>query len=147
MAVGVYNRGKTKIADGTIDWDDGAATVQMLLIDNAGTYTFDADHDIVNDLTPGSNESSGTGYARKTLSGRAVTQDDTNDWAKCDATDPSVYTGADFGTIQAAVVYWFVTDDTDHILICYLDGPDFPITTNGGDLTLQFNSDGVFTLS
>jgi hypothetical protein len=147
MAVGFYNNGKEALCNGTLDWDDGGATIQMLLLDDAGSYAFDADDNVVNDLTPGTNESSGTGYARKTISGRSVTQDDTNDWAKCDATDPATYTGADFGDVQAAVIYLFVTDDSDHILICYLDGPDFPITTNGGDLTLQFNSDGVFTLS
>lgn len=147
MAVGFYNNGKENLCNGTIDWDDAGATVQLLLLDDAGSYTFDADHNVVNDLTPGSNESSGTGYARKTISGRSVTQDDTNDWAKCDATDPAVYTGADFGDVQAAVVFWFVTGDSDSILICYLDGASFPVTTNGGDLTIQFGANGVFTLS
>ena len=62
------------------------------------------------------------------------------------ATDPTVYTGADFGVVQAAVVFWEVATDADHILMCYLDGASFPITTNGGDLTLQFDAVGVFTL-
>jgi hypothetical protein len=146
MAVGFYNNAKENLCNGTIDWDDGTATVTMLLLDDAGTYTFNADHNVVNDLTPGSNESSGTGYARKTISGRSVAQDDTNDRAQCDATDPAVFSGADFGDVQAAVVFWEVTTDADHILICYLDGASFPITTNGGDLTLQFHADGVFTL-
>lgn len=146
MAVGFYNRGKFNILDGTIDWDDGGATVTLLLIDDAGAYSFNPDDDVVADLTPGSNESTGTGYARKTITGRSASQNDTADRAEADATDPTVYTGADFGVVQAAVVFWEVATDADHILICYLDGASFPITTNGGDLTLQFDAVGVFTL-
>lgn len=144
MAVGFYNNAKENLGNGTIDWTAG--TIVLMLIDDAGAYTFNPDDNIVDDLTPGSNESSGTGYARKDLSGRTVVQNDTNDNAEYNATDPSVYTGADFGVIQAAVVYWEVATDADHILICYLDGASFPITTNGGDLTLQFDAVGAFTL-
>jgi hypothetical protein len=142
MAVGAYNRGKAKIADGTIDWVS-AGVVKVLLLDDDQSYVFDADHNVVDDLTPGTNECSGTGYARKTLSGRTATQDDTNDRSNNDATDMTVYSGADFGNVQAAVVYWEVTDDSDSILICYLDGSSgWPIATSGSDLTIQFSATG-----
>lgn len=143
-AVGFYNEGKGDL--GTATWVAGG-DYRLLLIDNAGTYTFNADHDFVAGLTPGSNESTGTGYARKTLTGFAVTVDDANDWAEYDATDPTIYSGADFGVIQAAVVFRFVTNDAASPLICYLDGTGFPITTNSGDLTLQFHADGVFKIT
>ena len=144
MAVGFYNEGKGDL--GIATWESGG-DYRLLLIDDAGTYTFNADHDFVAGLTPGSNESTGTGYARKTLGTFAVTVDDANDWAEYDAADPSIYSGADFGVIQAAVVYRFVTSDALSPLICYLDGTGFPITTNSGDLTLQFHADGVFKIT
>lgn len=142
MAANMYNQGIQDLLKGAL-WE-GGGDYRLLLLDNAGTYTFDPDHDFVAGLTPGSNECTGTGYARKTLSGMVATLDDTGDQVKCDATDPSVYSGADFGTVQAAVVYRFVTNDADSPLICYLDGASFPVTTNGGDLTIQFHADGVF---
>ena len=32
-------------------------------------------------------------------------------------------------------------------LLCYLTGTNLPVTANGGDLTIQFNSLGVFLVS
>ena len=78
MAVGFYNNGKENLCNGTVDWDTGG-TVTLLLIDNAGSYVFNPDDNVVADLTPGTNESTGTGYARKAVGTRTVTQNDTND--------------------------------------------------------------------
>ncbi len=142
MAANMYNRGIYDLMQGSL-WSAG--DYRLLLLNNGQAYSFNADHDYVNDLkTPTDYECSGTGYARKTLAGETAILDDTNDQVKCDATDPSVYSGANFGTVQAAVVFRQVTNDTDSPLICYLDGPSFPVTTNGGDLTIQFHADGVF---
>ncbi len=142
MAANMYNRGIQDLLKGAL-WE-GGGDYRLLLLNNAGSYSFNADHDFVSDLTPGTNECTGTGYARKTLAGMVATLDDTNDQVKCDATDPSVYSGANFGVVQAAVVFRFVTNDAASPLLAYLDGASFPVTTNGGDLTIQFHADGVF---
>lgn len=143
-AVGMYNKGKADL--GSTLWV-GSGDYRLLLIDDAGAYSFNADDDFVADTTPGSNESAGTGYARKTLGSFTAAEDDANDWAEYNAADPAIYSGADFGVIQAAVVFRFVTNDADSVLFCYLDGTGFPITTNSGDLTLQFHADGVFKIT
>lgn len=142
MAATMYNRGIYDVISQAL-WI-AATDHRMLLLNNAGAYSFNVDDDFVSDLTPGSNESVGTGYARKTIDNQSATIDDTGDQVKCDADDVAVYTGADFGTVQAAVVFRFVTVDADSPLICYLDGASFPVVTNGGDLTIQFHADGVF---
>lgn len=141
MADAAYNRGKFLIASGSLDWvnDD----IQVLLLDDAGTYVFSADHNFVADL--GANESTGTGYVRKALASKTATEDDTNDRASLDAADV-VWAGLDAGTVQAAVVFRQVTTDSDSEVLFYMDS-GFPFTSNGGDLTWQINAAGVATVS
>lgn len=134
MASGVYN--KTKQGGEAFTWS--SSTIKMLLV--SSSYTFNPDHDFVDDVD--ANELSGTGYVRKTLASKTVTVDDTNDEVRYDAADP-VYTGADFGTVAAGIVYVEVTNDTDSIPLAYVELTS-PAVTNGGDFTFQFGSDGVF---
>lgn len=143
MADAAYNRGKFLFASAGINW--ATDTIEVLLLDDAGTYTFDPDHNFVADLTPGTNEFQGTGYTRMTLANAAVTENDTTDLANIDA-DDVVWAAIDGATAQAAVVYRLVTNDADSQLLFYMD-TGFPFTANGGQLTWQFNAAGVATLS
>lgn len=108
----VYNRGLGLL--GQID----TGTYEWLLL-QAGTYTFDPDHDFVSALTPASNECDVAGYLRDTLAGAALTVDDASNRTNVEADGP------DFGTltagqaVDAVVLYKFVTDDTDSILVAY----------------------------
>lgn len=123
---------------GALDLEDD--TINVLLVDD--TYTANKDHDFVNDVV--GDELSGTGYTRKTLAGKSVTLDTGNDRVTFDATDP-VWTGLDAGTIGGAVVFKQVTNDADSPLICFLDPTN--LTTNGSDVTLQFNAAGILRLN
>ena len=82
MASSFYNSGLAALLNGTVDWDNGGAAIRALLVTSA--YTFNKDHSFVSSIT---NELSGTGYVRKDLAGRTVTQDNTNDRAVLDASD------------------------------------------------------------
>ena len=139
MASNMYNLGKSKFLLGEIDWvDDGTGgLIELLLVDDV--HVADPDDDFVADVN--ADEASGTGYVRKDLASCAVTVNDTDDRAEADAADVT-WTGLDCGTIAAAVVYKFITTDADHILICHLDFTD--LVTNGGDVTLQFATAGLF---
>jgi hypothetical protein len=75
-----------------------------------------------------------------------MTIDNALDLAKFDAADPSVYTGANFGTIQAAVVAVNSGADATSRMISYHEFSP-TIVTNTGDLTLQFGTGGVYTQS
>lgn len=134
MASGVYN--KTKQGGDQFVWTTD--TIQMLL--NSASYTFDPDHDFVDNVD--ANELSGTGYVRKTLAGKTVTVDDTNNEVRYDATDVT-WTGANFGTVAGGVVFKFVTNDTDSVPLAWVE-LTAPAVTNGGDFTFQFGTDGVF---
>lgn len=94
------------------------------------------------------NELSGTGYARVTLSGVTVTEDDSGDRVVFDATDPATYTAINAGTIAGAWVYIRVGGgdvDASDLLVCFLDCTD--LVTNGGDVTLSFDVNGLFTVA
>ena len=135
MASNLYNPGLEKLLDGTIAFESD--TINVLLVDT--NHTFDKTHEFVNDVD--TNEASGTGYARKTLANAAIALDAANDRVEFDADNPS-YTALDAGTIAAAIIFKQVNDDTDSPLIAQIDFAD--LVTNGSDVELQINSEGLF---
>ncbi len=135
MASNLYNPGLEKLLDGTIDFEND--TINVLLVDT--NHTFDKTHEFVDDVD--TNEASGTGYSRKTLANASIALDAANDRVEFDADNPS-YTALDAGTIAAAIIFKQVTDDTDSPLIAQIDFAD--LVTNGSDVELQINSEGLF---
>src|SRR3990172_869167 len=106
MADLVTNKCKYELFTGDANLD--AADLRMLLLkSNAPTV----DTNVVNDIVAG--ELTVGGYVRKTLAGETVTEDDTNDFAYLDATDP-VWAALESGqTITWGLLFRFITDDTD----------------------------------
>lgn len=116
------------------------ATIRAMLVTSG--YSANKDHDFVDDLTPGTNELNGTGYSRKTLANVTVTADDTNDRVVIDA-DDVVWTAINAGTAAAVVLFLFVSNDADSILLAYIDSGGFPIVTSGQDMTVSWSSSGI----
>ena len=150
MANRFYNRAARRILDGNLNLT--SSTLKIMLVD-AG-YTFNADHDFVGSGagTPGGEELSGTGYAagfggagRRTLANKVFSEDDTNDRGEMDCDDVT-WTAINAGAAAAAIVIKEGTSDADSELIAFFDS-GFPVTTNGGDLTLQVNAEGLLQLS
>jgi len=138
MASGIYNRCKYNWMAGVVDMVND--TIKIILL--TSTHTFDADHDILTDVN--TNEISGTGYSTggNTLSGKTVTQDDTNDLAVFDATDTS-WTTATFTARHAVLVDDTVSGDP---LLCSIDfGTDKTVT--GGTFTISFSSNGIIRIT
>lgn len=143
MASAVYNRGKQYV--GTNGWV--TPTYKVMLITSA--YVFNVDHDFVSDL--GAVELSGSGYVsgfgnsgRKSLAGKIVNLNDTDDRAEFDANDLT-WTAIDAGTAAACVVIREATSDADSELIAYLDPNN--VVTNGGDYTVQWATSGLFYIT
>lgn len=110
-----------------------AADLRVLLLKSSAPT---ADTNVVNDITPGTNESTATGYARVTLTGETVTEDDTNDFAYLDADD------AAFGALSGSEsVTWALlfrhtgSDATAPVYGCY-DVTDTAV--NGSTITIQW---------
>lgn len=143
MANVVYNSFKKNIGDGTIDWDDNSTTtIKCMLV--TSSYSPDIDlHSVKNDIT---NEVSGTGYTAggNTVANRAITQDNTNDWAKYDG-DDVVWSSSSI-TARGAVLYKDTGDGSTSPLVAYIDfGTDQQSVS--ADFTIQWNADGIFTIS
>jgi hypothetical protein len=143
MATTTYNNFKQLLLNGGVDLDTD--TIRALIIDDTTSYTPNVDsHIYVDDVTAVASEMSGTGYSRKTLN-VSVSQDNANDQGVADADDLS-YTGLDAGTIQGVLIYKEVTTDADSPVIGWYESADFPLPTNGGDVTLTINTAGLLTL-
>ncbi len=151
------NNFKEQVMEGVIDLT--ADTVKVALISDDTAYTFDpATHTFVNDILDGGTtaiEFTGSGYSRQTLSSKTVTQDDTDNEGVFDAADVT-FTSLDGDTIQGIIIYQQIgVDDTtpgdDRVLVVYDDDSagslaDLPLTTNGGDVTIQFSSEGIINI-
>jgi hypothetical protein len=146
MASLVYNVGKKVIMDGTIDLLTN--NIRVMLVDN--TYTPDVDDAHMAIASgPIAAELSGTGYTAdgELLSNKAVNQDDTNDRAEFDDTADLTWTSISAGTADACVVYYDSGTGSTSWPICYIDTGGFPVVTNGGDLTIQWNAEGILQLA
>lgn len=147
MASGFYNKGLYEIISGTIDLDTD--TLKLMLVDTS--YTFDADHEVVdngasNATDPSHNEIVATNYTagfggagRKTVTITGQENDTNNraDFALADVTWTALG-GASNDTIGGAILIKENTNDTDSRLIAFFDLTDTP--TNGSDITLDFNT-------
>jgi len=154
----VPNNFKQAVMEGSIDLT--ADTVKVALISDDTAYTFDpAAHSFVNDILDGgttASEFTGSGYSRQTLSGLSVTQDDTDNEGVFDANDVT-FSSLDGDGIQGVVIYQQIGgDDTtpgdDRVLAVVDDdsagsNSDLPLTTNGSDVTLSFNAEGVINIT
>jgi hypothetical protein len=133
MANFVTNKCKYEVFTGDANLD--AATIKMLLLKSS---TPDQDKNFVTDLTPGTNELTVGGYSRQTLGGVTITEDDANDVAYMDATDPAFTSLVTGETATWAVTFRFVTNDTDSPVYAGYDITDTP--TNGGTLNMIFSA-------
>lgn len=150
MASNLYHEGLRRIIDramsGNIDLL--ADTIKVLLIGTA--YTPDKDHQFISDVS--GSELSGTGYTggfggsgRKALASKAIGKSDASDKAYFDAADLT-WTAINAGTVGYLVLAKEITNDGASPIICCIDvSPD--VATNGGDYTVQWHADGIFTLS
>lgn len=146
----VYNTAKRSYLDGTLDLTSD--TINVMLVTSA--YSEDADDVFVDDggaNDPIDEELSGTGYVaghgnagRLTFGAKAFSTDLANDRGEFDNTVDATWTGIDAGTAEGVIVFREGTsDDTDALLIAYIDTGGFPAVTNGGDLTIQWNAEGI----
>lgn len=143
MASQCYNTGITQIQDRTIDFVGGLIKVLLMQDD----YTMDPDHaDIAAILIAGTEAVAGGGsYARQTLAGNSITQDDANDRAVFDGTDVATFGNLGIGiNIRGAIVYFDpTTGDANCVPISWNQfAADTP--TNGGAFGVTWATTGIF---
>jgi len=132
----------------------GGDTIGVLLGDDGTNYSFGADDaDYVGGIFDGgttAQEFTGSGYSPQALTGQNIREDSGNNRAEFDANDVT-FTGLDGATIQFALVAKQVGGDWstpgDDPLVAYITSSDFPLVTNGGDVTLSWSSEGIVQIS
>ena len=146
----MYNKAKEQLIK-QVDWT--TAVIRCLLERSTSTYTPNADHNFVSELT-GLVEISVASYARQTAASPTAVEDDANDWCKMDANDIAFGNLEAGQTVKALIFYIQIggSDATpaDDILLCRYDvdsGGALPANLGGGAFTVQFNVNGLMTLS
>jgi hypothetical protein len=140
----MYNKGLYYLLNnGGGSWDDGGLTVKCALV--TSVYAFSADHNFFNEIT---NEITNTNYPAggNAIAGRSVTEDDTGDQIKCDATDVTFTSLAAGNQPYAAVIYRDTgTPTTSELLAyCILTTPPAP---DGNNYVIQWGADGCFKVT
>jgi len=152
MASFWYNTAKKEIMDGTIDLL--ANTIKVMLV--TSSYVANADNDVVDAAganDPIDHELTGTGYVagwggagRKTLASKTIVVDKANDRSEFDAADLQ-WALINAGIAAAAIIIKEGgANDTTSRLIAYIDTGGFPISTNGGNLDVTWNAEGILQL-
>jgi len=127
--------------------------------DNTG-YTFDPDaHEFVSDVFDGGTtgeELSDSSYSRQSVSNQTVSQDNTDDEGVFDVNDVTFSSLNTSQDIQFIVFYQQIGgDDTtpgdDRIIALYDDDSagslsDLPLATNGSDVVIQIDSEGLVNI-
>lgn len=148
MADFVFNIAKGAVAEKV---RDNAGKLLVLLLKAAEADDVLKDHDNLSALiaAPGNTEADFTNYARKTAITGTITVDDTNDVVDVDIPDQTwtAAGGAVNNTLVSLIVAFEepgAVDDTGRIP---LTNHVFSVTTDGSDLTAQFNASGFFRAS
>ena len=142
-----YNEAKKKIGNGTIQLDAGIWKMQFhTAASNASTHSLSLASEVTGEIAVQG------GYAAggKTIEGVywTIGQDGSGASCKWDATDLIVTaSGANLSNIKFAVIHNSVNAVTSGHLLCWsrLSANQFSVTT-GNTLTVQFASQGIFTL-
>lgn len=125
MANALYDLGRQGFLDGSIDWDTD--NIKVLLVDT-GTYTVNlATHQFHSDV-------SGIVATSGNLAGKTVTA------GVADANDIT-FTAVTGATVEAIIIYKDTGVSGTSRLIAYIDtGTGLPVTPNGGDITVSWDS-------
>jgi hypothetical protein len=145
MANFVYTEACRAIMEGELDLNATDDIRVMLQMTNT---TFDTEKDIttLGGIVGTDDEFDGSGYSAggQALAGEVVNKDDANDRAEFDATNLT-WSSVSAGTRQIAgfVVFKFITSYALSMPLAWIDTGGFPFTPGGGDITIQWNAEGI----
>lgn len=138
MASNLYNKGLLKLLDGTIDYLTD--NVAILIVSN--NYVFDRTQEFVSNI---SDEISGSGYARKSLTSKTVTLNTTSNVVTFDC-GTITYTALDSANVLAAAIIYAETGvDSSSSLIANIDFEN--LTTSNSDVNIVTSPVGLFEIT
>lgn len=136
-----------RLMNGTCDLDAAGTVVRVMLERSTSAYVVDASDEFVSDLT-GFVEVTAASYTRKTVSNKAVAQDNANVRVEWDFDDVT-FGNLEAGQVVSAVWLYVQTggsdaSPSDDYLICRLDSlSGLPATLDGSEVVITWNSEGV----
>ena len=145
MASLVYNEFKRLTAIGSINLASNDIRVALCMTNT--TCDTQEETALMNAFTT-LDECDATGYSRQALTSEAVAIDTSNNRAEFDAADAS-FTGLSGDAtrdIQGALVFKFVSDDTDSIPIAFVDFAS-DITSAATTINVPWNAEGILQLT
>ena len=147
MANFIYNEAKRALAEGEIDFGTGGTDLRVMLVMTNTTADTEFNVNTISGFTT-LDEMDGANYARIALSGEVVNEDVANNRAEFDASDVT-WTSLGAGTrqVQALILYKHVGADSSNVPIAFIDTGGFPFSANGGNVTIQWNADGIVQIS
>lgn len=140
MASVMFNKGKTSIGNGDVDYLTGVIKAMLM----KSTYSPNPDSNYVSDISA---DELGATYTRQTLASKTVTQDDTNNRAVFDCADLA-FGALALGHTIGGILFYVQTggDDTtpsNDVLLAYHELTD-DIPTNGSTFSYTINAAGIF---
>jgi hypothetical protein len=141
----VYTEAKRALLAGELDLN--ADDMRVLLVMTNTTADTDEDATTIGGIGT-LDEFDGTGYSAgvggQTLDNEAVAADNPNDRGEFDA-DDETFSGLGNGTrqIAAGLLLKWITNQASSMPVAYIDTGGFPLDPNGGDLTFQWNVEGI----
>lgn len=138
MANALYPIWKQEVMQATSNTSLGG-TVKQTFVDITSAYTYSGAHDFVDDLGANDNPNYGSAVslASKTFANGTF-----------DAADTTTTTLSGANEVGAIVLYIDSGSEATSRLALYLDNSitGMPFTPSGGDVTVQWNASGIFTL-
>jgi len=140
MASNFYNQGLLSLLNRNIDFVNDP--IKAILVSPAAV--FNKAHATLDQVTPNEvTNSVGTGYERKALANQTITL--VGDSIQFDADDLFYTTIRTNELLSAIILYKEEASDAASQLIAFLDYNDLP--TNGSDVNIQINSNGIFRIN
>jgi hypothetical protein len=131
MANTLYDNARKLFLEGQLDWMNN--TIQAVLVDTANYTPSFSGHVHLADIPPAARNSPGFGPVTlstgKNTAGGAADADDIT------------FTSVSGPSVEAIVLFRWVSSPTDSPLIAFIDtGTGLPITPNGGDIIVTWDS-------
>lgn len=140
-----YQNFAHRLAQGLVNMGTADFRVALLMTNTTADTEKTADNPA--DFTT-LDECNGASYARVDLAGVSLTRDDGNLIVYMDANDAVFPTlGAGTRQNQGALLFIFVTNDTDHVNVAWIDTGGFPFDGTGANNTVQWNALGIVQLT
>jgi len=138
MANALYALGRQKFLQADIDWLVG--NIEAALVDGAD-YTINlSTHDFFDDIT-------GAGVVANSRGGNGPLGSKTATNGTADAADLTWNSVS--GDVSELIIVYENTggaDSTDPLICAFDTATGLPVTPNGGNITVQWNASGIFTL-